>query len=324
MRITPRLGLVIILGLTLMRLSANAAPVGDVLARPASEVSGADVKLGDIASVLCADAALGKKLKNAYICAAPLPGDTTKLTRAQIIVALNRNGLKGSAKLLAPDVITVKRLSNSAAGQAIFEAARDFALAAPWPGEVVVEPVTKLRDQATPPGKVEFRARSRAQKLSPGRNTLFVDVLVDGTKYTTTQVSILVRVFAPVLIATRAILKSEEIGAGNTRIERIEITDLPEDLIREPISKSVTATYQIAEGAAICGSWVEEPPVIRSGDNVVVTVVGRFVRVADVGAAVSAGAEGQVIKVRLSGSAREVRGTVVGPGQVEIYIDRRS
>jgi len=324
MTITVKLGLVLTLGLTLMRLGANAAPVGDVLARPASEVSGADVKLGDIASVRCADAALDKKLKNAYICAAPLPGNTTKLTRAQIVVALTRNGLKGSANLLAPDVITVTRLSNSATGQAIFEAARDFALAAPWPGEVVVEPVMKLRDQATPPGKIELLARSRAQKLSPGRNTLLVDVLVDGTKYTTIQVSVLVRLFAPVLIATKSISKSEEIEAGNTRLERIEITDLAEDLIREPISKSVTTTCPIAEGAAIRGCWVVEPPVIRSGDNVVVTVVGRLVRVADVGVAVSTGAAGQLIKVRLSGSAREVRGTVVAPGQVEIYIYGRS
>ena len=321
MRMRVKLGVIVTLGLALVCLGANAAPVGDVLARPASEVSGSDVRLGDIAAIRCTDKALAEILKGAYICAAPLPGKTTRLSRAQIAVALQRNGLKGSANLLAPAELTVTRASGRVTGQAIFEAARDFILAGSWQGDVVVEPVIIPRDQATPSGKLEMLVSSRAQKIKKGRNTLPVDVVIDGTRYCTVPVSVMIRLFAPVLVASQTLSNADEVNATNTRLERIEITNLPEDLVKEPISTRVMATYPIAEGAAIRTSWVSKPPVIRAGDNVVVAAVGRFVRVTDTGTAVNGGGAGDVIKVRLNGSSREVRGTAVEPGLVEIQID---
>ena len=70
-------------------------------------------------------------------------------------------------------------------------------------------------------------------------------------------------------------------------------------------------------------SWVSAPPAVRSGDQVLVVVSSGTVRLTDRGVAAQDGCIGDRIKVRLSGESREVRGTISGPGLVEIFIGRR-
>ena len=316
--------LIVTICLAAVSLSANAVPKAHVLVRPASEVAGAQVSLGDIATVQCGENALAERLKSVPVCPSPLAGKTRTLTRDQILIAMRKQGAADSAELLSPDRVVVRRSATVVTGQALFETARQYAEeSGKWPGTTAVEPVRLPADQSVSAGVLELRVSNRAGRLRCGRNSVPVETVVDGSVYSTTQVSIVVRAFAPVRIATEAIPKSAEITGANTRTEQREITNLPADILLRDLPGIMTAAVPISKDAVLRESWVCAPPAIRSGDNVTVVVTGGLVCVTDKGVAASDGRVGDRLKVRM-GDAREIRGTVAGPGVVEIQIDRRS
>ena len=313
--------IVLIMALALaVHASANPTPLAAIMVRPVSTVPAASVTLGDLATLVCADQALADKLKSIPICPSPFPGKSRLLMRDQILIAMRRDGIAdGSVEVLCPAQVAVTRSSSRVSGEALFEAVRQFALnAGSWPGTATAEPVRLPDDQFAPAGKLELRPRLGAQKLRKGRNSVPVDICVDGSVYTTANVSVLVRVVAPVLVSTQTIARSAEITAASTAVQDREITALPDDIVIGPAASGEVAAVPIADGAIIRRSWITAPPVVKSGDAVTITVSGNWVRVSDKGTAVQDGRVGDRIKIRLMGDVRQVRGTVAGPGRVEI------
>jgi flagella basal body P-ring formation protein FlgA len=305
---------------------AVAAPQADVLVRPNAEVSSKEVTLADLASVRCDDEGLAKRLASATLGLSPLPGRTRTITRDQVIIAMRRQGISDDmTNLVCPEQVSVTRSACVVPGEALFEAAKEYVESqTSWPGTVSVEAVRLPQEQTVAAGDLELRVRPGSHPVKKGRNSLPVEIVVNSQVQTTVYVSVLIRVFSPVLVATQPIARSEEVTGVNTIIEEREITNLPDDVVTQRPETDVTAAMPIAQGAAIRRSWIAEPPIIRSGDKVTVLVSGRYVRVSDKGIAAADGRRGDRVKVRLAGEVREVRGTATEPGLVEIKISRRN
>ncbi|MEN6521536.1 MAG: flagellar basal body P-ring formation chaperone FlgA [Armatimonadota bacterium] len=302
------------------------ATVVDILVQPSPEVSAAQIKLVDLAKVQSSDAVLAQKLASVLICPSPLPGKTRVITRDQIIVAMRRQGIdESSINLMCPIQFSVKRTASLVTGKALFDTAQEYLLAdSSRMGTVTVEPVRLPADISVPMGSLEIRVKDTYQKSPKGRANLPVEIIINGQVYTTVNLPVNVRVFSQVMVAAKPIGRTEAISSENIIFENREITTLPGDLVTDQPQTSVTATVPIAQGSVIRRSWLAEPPVIKSGDAVTVVVSGEMVRVADKGVAVMDGQKGDEIKVRLLGDVREVRGTVVEPGLVEIKLSRRN
>lgn len=317
---------ILIIALISLPVMAGAAPLADVLAQPAPEIAGAEIKLADLAKVQSNNADFAKKLESVPICPSPLPGKTRAISRDQIIIAMRRQSIAdNTVNLVCPAQIIVKRSASLVTGKAIFDAAEEYILKnTPWPGTVTVEPVRLPADISVPVGSIELRARNNFRKPPKGRTSLPVEVLVDGQVYTTVHISVVVRVFARVMVAVKPINRTEIISTDNVAFEDREITNLPEDLMTDLPSTEIMANVPISQGAIVKKGWISEPPAIKSGDSVTVVVSGNTVRVSEKGIAAGDGRKGDRIKVRLLGDIREVRGTVVEPGLVEIPLSRRN
>lgn len=302
-----------------------AAPKTTVAVKPASEVSGASVTLGDIASIQGADAKQMECLRAIQVCPSPLPGKTRKLTDDQVLTAMRRAGvLAESAGLLCPPEVAVVRTSAIVGGSDLVDAVRKHVLAAPsWPGTVSVESAIPPVDQIVPTGKLGLRVKAGASAVRKGRNTVSVEIVVEDKVYRAVQVSVTVKVIAPVAVALKAIARSELIGGVNVVLQDRDVTMLPDDVLTEMPEGGWTASLAIAEGSILRKSWVAAPSVVRSGDQVLVIVRSGAVRLTDKGVAAQDGGIGDRIKIRLSGESREVYGTVSGPGIVEIVVGRR-
>lgn len=305
--------------------SAMAAQKVTIMARPECAVSAATCTVGDMATVQGADAGTAQKLKALTVCSTPLPGKSRKVQRQQIIIALRRGGLAdGTYQLLCPAEVTVTRTHSAVTGRMLFDAAKSFAeTTASWPGTVVVEAMRLPMDQQVPAGKLDVRVKAGAKAVRKGQNSIPVEVTVDGRVYQTVQVTVNVKVLAQVLVATQGIARSEAITGTNTALEERDITRLPDDVMFEAPATDSIAYMPIAQGAVIRSGWVSTPPAVKAGDAVMVVVESEGVRVADKGTAAQDGRPGDTIKVRLSGNAREVRGTVAEPGIVKISLGRR-
>ena len=308
-----------------LAMAASAAPGVTVVVRPASEVAGEKVTLGDIASIEGADATQAEHLRSIQVCQSPLPGKTRKLTDDQVVTALRRAGiLPENTGLLCPPEIAVLRMSAVVGGLDLVEAVRKHVLAAnSWTGTVSVEAAIPPADQVVPSGKLDLRIKAGTSAVRKGRNSISVEIVIDDKVYRTVQVSVTVKVVAPVAVALKSVARSEQIGPSNIAIQERDITMLPDDILTTMPEVGWTASLPISEGSILRRSWVSAPPAVRSGDQVLVVVSSGTLRLTDRGVAAQDGCIGDRIKVRLSGEGREVRGTISGPGLVEIFIGRR-
>lgn len=283
-----------------------------VMVKPSAEVSGPSVMLSDLA-------AAGDRLNSIVICPSPLPGKTRKLTHDQIAVALKRAGVYESVELLCPDQITVTRTASTVSPEALLETARQFIMTSnDLPGTISIELARQIGGQIVPSGKLELRVKPGMKSVHRGQNSLPIEIAVDGRVYQTVNVPVRVKVLASVLVATKGISRSEEIGSANVSLQERDITTLPPDIVIGEAEPGWTAVVPIAEGTILRRNWVSDPPAIRSGDVVSVIAVSGAVRISDKGTAVQEGRPGDLIKVRMLGDAREIRGTVTGPGTVRI------
>ena len=312
--------------LLIMAISTAFAARPTIMVRPDCEVSGATCVLGDLAAVQPASDSAAQKLRSIGICPTPLPGGMRTISREQIVIALRRAGIAdGSVDLLCPPQVTLRRTQSVVTGQALFDTAKSFARnSVSLPGKLEIEARRLPPDQSVPTGKIELRIKAGTRNPRRGQNSVSVEIVIDGKVYRTVGVQLNLRVFAPVLIATKSVGRSEAISQANAAMEERDITMLPDDVLFESPSGDWTASAPIAEKAVIRRQWIVAPPAVKSGESVLVVVESGGVRVTEKGTAVQDGRPGDTIKVRFKGDIREVRGVVAEPGIVKISIGRRS
>ena len=311
----------ILILLVTITAQASAAPSAVVTVRPGTEVAGSKCMLGEIANFGKSETDLTDRLKNVFVCTSPLPGKTRKITRNQIVVAVRRAGIKDSEiDLLCPFEIKITRKAVKISGEALFTAVKEYALKSnTLPGRVEIRPMRLPKDLEAPVGKLVLDVQPGYKGIRGGQISIPVKIKVDGSVYRKISVTIQVKVFAPVLISTQVIKAGTEFSAKNTTILEREITTSINDTVTDegiPFGKISAAS--IPSGAIIRKRWIKEPPVILSGDKVVVIVESGAITITDKGTAIQNGCPGDSIKVRLNGNIRTIRGRVVKSGIVKI------
>lgn len=127
-----------------------------------------------------------------------------------------------------------------------------------------------------------------------------------------------VKVLGAYARAVRPIARHERIDAAAVEIVRGELPDssfkrLP--LVAEVVG--LTARRDIAAGEALTQTVVQVPPLVRSGDAVVLTVSIGSVRVTARAIAAASGHQGDTIRVTPEGG-RAVKARITGRGAVEV------
>jgi flagella basal body P-ring formation protein FlgA len=149
-----------------------------------------------------------------------------------------------------------------------------------------------------------------------GRATLGVRCL-EGANWVV-YVPIQVRVFAPALVAARALPRNHTIGPDDVRIERLELTAIANPVVtaNEPYAGE-RLTRAVSPGEPITRTILRTPPVVQPGDPVRVVIGGRGFRITADGKALTTGSDGQTVQVALAGG-RMVSGVARQGGTVEV------
>lgn len=318
----------ILITVTLILLTLHvyaAVPKTSVMVRSGTEVAGTSVLLSDIATVKTVDKTLADKLRKAEICASPLPGKVRKVAKAQIMTALRKTGIDDNdIVLLCPETVSITRSSMEITGQALFDAAKNYALSTlNLPGTVCIEAIRTIPAQQLPVGKIELKAQA-SNSIRKGQNSIAVEIILDGRTERKIYIPIIVKVVTKVLVASKSISKGEELTSANTTFEERDITSIPYELLSEELESGIQASMPIAQGAVIRKQWTADPLMVHSGDIVMVVVKSGSVKIADKGTAAEDGHEGQKIKIRFNDGKREVRAAVMEPGVVQISIAGRN
>ena len=136
----------------------------------------------------------------------------------------------------------------------------------------------------------------------------------------TLGVPVQTRVSGASVVASRYLAPGARIRAEDIMVVNGDITKSPVDLVRTPteaIGKAVSRP--VTQGGQVLLNNLKEPAVIKIGEAVQVQITGRGFQATGEGVAVSGGAIGDSIRVRMP-DGQQLTGQAVRQGVVEVVI----
>ena len=119
--------------------------------------------------------------------------------------------------------------------------------------------------------------------------------------------------------SSRAVSRGEDMTADAVEVVDVELKNILLD--RLPTSDDIVgaqARRDIRAGEVLTGATVVVPPVVKSGDEVQVSMSAGIVRVTTVGRASGSGHVGDLIRVLMPENRKSLKARIAGPGSVEI------
>jgi len=169
-----------------------------------------------------------------------------------------------------------------------------------------------------PAGTLDFQIISGSQNKPLGQQTLVAAILVDGVVKGRVKLSGDLALYGDVVCTTSGLSRHSIVTANTIKRVRRNLTMLGPDLITDEaaaIGKEVKTTLQ--PGAILYDNSLKEPEMVKRGDVVSILAASDFITVTVPGRVQSAGAKGDLIKVKNLMSRKEILVKVLGPGTVQ-------
>lgn len=148
-----------------------------------------------------------------------------------------------------------------------------------------------------------------------------VEIRANGKLVRTILCSVVIRHFEDVCVVTRNLEKNEVIQPIDISVERMETTNLENDVLTSPIAVMNTrAKRMINANSVLKNSMIEEIPSVNYNDNVVVIVKSNNLSIAASGIARQEGKIGEEIRIQRVGCREYISAKVVGKKTVEIVV----
>ncbi|HLU39207.1 MAG TPA: flagellar basal body P-ring formation chaperone FlgA [Planctomycetota bacterium] len=302
-----------------------AAPIVEVRCRSQALVRGADVRLRDVAEVLCSDQRLAERLADLSFGRRPTRGFNRVLPQSGIRAQLAAEGLlPDQVKITGAAETIVQSVHATVAPQELIDVAEPIlraAIAAEGGHDVEFELLGKPMPLDVPPGRRSFdlRGRLRGDTVHPTSAIVEVAVVVDDEEVKVVPLSYRLRRYGPALVVTEPVRRETPLGAHVLEARRIELAPGAETLHVADLAsvQGMVAARDLRRGQILRLSDLAAPAVVRPKDPVVVVLGRGAVQVTCRGIALgSAPAGGRVDVVTSSG--KMLQGIAHGNGIVVV------
>lgn len=192
---------------------------------------------------------------------------------------------------------------------------------APWPTDKLeVSNFSFTPTSITmPPGVMTCRIVNQLQPEYLGRKVLTMALLSDGVEIERVKMQGDIELFDDVVIVKKNIGRATVLTEEDVQVQRRNITMLGNNLLQDldaVLGKRLKTAMRAGE--VLLASAIENTPVIKRGDLVTIMAESRGLSVAVSGEAKSAGAPGEVVRVKNLTSRREVLARVVDSQTVKV------
>jgi len=168
-------------------------------------------------------------------------------------------------------------------------------------------------------GKIHLEVEKIAGGARMGRRSFRVGLFLNRQFIKTVNVVGEVKAQAMVTTPVRWIKPNEVVAAEDVLTMKIDVPSLTHDFILDPnevIGKQVLRP--LSPRQPIRKIMLDDPPLVHKGDRVMLEVHRGGLFVQAVGLAKASGKSGDTIPVKNQHSGREVVGTIIGSGLVEV------
>jgi flagella basal body P-ring formation protein FlgA len=284
-----------------------------IVVREQSAVKNVQFTLGEVAIFSGVDAHMQAKLSGVVLGTSPLPGLERTLTPEQIVTRLRQHGLRPEAfEMITPAKIVVRREAHLFRAQQAVEVAAQKVREGMPPGEearIVCD--SPLRDLSLPNSNVQVLA-GEPRVLGAGLYLVPVQVRCEEIPPITLPVRLRVSRWREVLVARRAIHTGEVIDNDMVAVQRLALDTEDADLMTDPAEAlGKVARRPVAIGQPVKRSAIDDPAVIRRGQNVKLLVLLRGAVIETTAIALQDGKAGARIRVQVVDTRKTLLATVV-------------
>lgn len=284
-----------------------------------------EYRLGDVASVQAADAALAGRLSDLVLGSAPRPGQSVTVSQFAVNARLERvmAGISAQIRWHGEPVLRVRGGGVEHDGAALTAVARPALLA--WlraqvgdEVEIGIERVGTASPIYLPSGKPGLVARLSESARLRSRMPVWIDISVGGRPHGTVPVWFAVSAYTDVAVANQDLPRHSAVSAAQVIYELRDIAGLTATPVFDELPDEHRLTRAVAAGDIIVSTVLEPIPQVQTGE--LITVHARHGSVAlDVKArALSDGGLHEQILVESLSSQAAYRATVSGKGQATV------
>jgi flagellar basal body P-ring formation protein FlgA len=285
-------------------------------------VRGDTVRLADVAQFDPSNDSRISQLKGIEISASPQPGSNVSINKDLIIYKINPY-ISGEKDILIklPETLVLKRSAQFVSSDLMKEIFAEYVKAnSSWSErEMTFEDINTQESVALPEGKLQWEVQEKDNSDLIGNVSLTVAFSVDGKLVKKVPLSGKVGVMMEMIKAARRIDKGQIITAGDMitisekafHLKKEAVADM-KDIIGKRSLRAIQADQ------TILFSMIENPPLVKKGDKVIINAENSELRITAAGEALQDGETGEIVEVLNTQSGKKVVATVTGSGTVKV------
>jgi flagella basal body P-ring formation protein FlgA len=300
-----------------------------VTVNPVAVTTNGEVTIGDVASVDGGDESLRKRIFGLDLADAPRFGQSMRLTQELIAYRIQLAGIDARRyQIQGARSVALTLRGYQVSEKEIVNAARHFLLTRlPWDADdLTIEPTQPLRGPVHVPGgraDVRFEASLPGSKVSLGRVRVDVAIFSNSAKQAVVPVSLDVRLYQTIAVASRRIERGQPIPDESIFFERRAVDAIGSYLTatESPVgqrAKRLIMPLQVVTKSDVEPAEVETPVVVKQRDVVQLVAHAGGLVISASGEALQDGRTGQMIRVRNVDSKTVVTGRVVSRNEVRV------
>lgn len=310
----------ILIALSVPAVVAFAGEPAVIDLRDSGRVTGAHIRLGDIADIRAGSEKERDRLASLTVSPAPALGTHRIVRRRDVAQALRRSVEAGEFVIHGAST-KVERPATEYPGTLFVDAGREHLqalLARSWPdmARFEVAPVGVVGTVRAPVGEWRVTPRAGRESRLAKRTCVWVDLEIDGVIQRSIPVWFAVSAYRPVVVATRRYGSKEALAVGDFKIEERDVAGLRGTPLGDAGSLvGARARQPIPADAPVSAEQIEAQPPVRAHQEVDVRVVAGSIAIDTRAIAEEEGSMGKVIRVRNPASALTYMARVVGEGR---------
>ena len=280
--------------------------------------------LGDIAYVSCNNPSLLERINNISIGNTPWPGNVRKIERDTLNARLIDEGIdlkeiaygSTTSTLISVESITIT-------GEEIIRKAKEYLLSklSRPESEIVIESDRPPMDKLLPDngGDIRWEISQIDTNKDRGNVQLVVRISINEKQYLKIPIFFTIRTYEDIVIPNKKINRHDILAMDDLVVKRMETTKLAgvtfdntEDLIGK------RAIRPILPNIPITAEMIDNPPLIKKGDFIKVSVQSGNLHVVTKGVAKEDGYLGKIIRIKNIDSNKDLYGKVEDSATVKI------
>ncbi len=299
-----------------------AAYAQSIRIKPRAEVAGSQVRLGDVAAISGVAEQDAETFARVPVCTSPSPGVSKTVEADYLIARARQHGVPtDDMKIEGAARVNVVRAGNILSGEYLAGLLEEYIRSEmPWSydeAEISCHPVGQpLR---LPPGDMQVVIRHKPGYGFVGEGVFPTVVYLDGKRVRSLFLKARVEVYKGVAVAREYIARGSGLTPERVTMQPAALSTLRRGYYLDPAALAgLRARRDIPPGTVITSEMLEQPLLVRRGDEVLVKCETSSFEVTVKMRARAAGRLGDVVAVENPSSRKVLSATVTGPGELEL------